>query len=691
MDKKSEPFPVLPNIRISKKLGSGGMSDVYLGIQEKLHRQVAVKVLKPELVKKPEFAERFLVEARTAAKLIHPNILTIFDVNDHGEYNYIVMELLEDSLYERIQNNPRKKLPVEYVLEVSLQLTDALIYAHGEGVIHRDIKSDNIMFRRDATPVLVDFGIARAIRSTDRITKVGTIVGTPYYMSPEQCQGETLDGRSDIYSLGIVIHEMLTGEVPYQARNATGVLIKHIRGRIPVLPRSFKHFQPLMDRMLAKRREERFADGGELKEWLSALQQDGHLGRCLDISETVISGRLRSTEPILDRESTAREWVFRSREPELPEDTREGEEGERPRGKRVRVVFLLLFILFLAGGIYYHIYRPQLAPRLEHWIRRVILPPGNRDLSPDVIRQITTPREPFHPDPLPVPPPSGVFSLAAGTEPGDEPAGNFRLSLPENRWDFADLPPMLKRLERYQARVVTVRQNLRDRQFDQARENIRAARRLFPSPELDTLLAETEYQERETALDRQEEKEAEKLQKEREQADRQAFQQARQADTLAAYRQYRQRFPGGKYRTAAERKIEELKNQKIRDLEHRLSLRSIRFFQSDRPGGSGEEVTFQDRFQRGQTRFIVTQIEFQNNLFTVAPQTTPIRIVYSLKGERDFSFEVIGEVFQDPAAETITYRRGGGFASGNWKTGEYRVEVYTGDFLKGSGSFAITE
>ncbi|UCH97788.1 MAG: serine/threonine protein kinase, partial [Candidatus Aminicenantes bacterium] len=205
-------LPQIPGYRMIKKLGQGGMADVYLGVQEKLQRHVAVKVMIPSLFRDELFSKRFIKEAQTAAQLNHPNIITIHDVGEAEDSYFIVMEYLGESLSNRLRQTGC--LPPKKALKIVKMIASALDYAHKKGFIHRDIKPDNIMFRSDGTVVLVDFGIARAIDSSTHLTRTGMSIGTPHYMSPEQCKGEKIDGRSDIYSLGVQLYEILTGDVP---------------------------------------------------------------------------------------------------------------------------------------------------------------------------------------------------------------------------------------------------------------------------------------------------------------------------------------------------------------------------------------------------------------------------------------------------------------------------------------------
>ncbi len=262
-------LPSIPGYRIEKEIGSGGMATVYLGVQEKLNRRTAIKVLEPLLLKDPNFAKRFLKEAETAANLSHPGIVHIYDVGRSENYYYMVMEYLEGgSIKDRIQRGP---MDPNEAMTIIRQVAAALQYAHDQGYIHRDIKPDNIMFRKDGSTVITDFGIARAVDSTTKLTKTGMSIGTPHYMSPEQARGKTLDGRSDIYALGIVLYEMLTGHVPFDADDSVAIAVKHIQEPVPRLPAQLSRYQGLLDGLLTKEPERRVQSGSKVCELIDAL------------------------------------------------------------------------------------------------------------------------------------------------------------------------------------------------------------------------------------------------------------------------------------------------------------------------------------------------------------------------------------------------------------------------------------
>jgi serine/threonine-protein kinase PpkA len=244
--------------RIQQLLGKGGMASVYLALQESVQREVALKVMAPTLVGE-EFGERFLREARIAARLRHPHVVQVHDVGRSGDWHYIAMEHLSGG--PLLRRDPPRDLP--FTLRAVREIANALDYAHRRGVVHRDIKPDNILLRDDGGAVLTDFGIARASDSA-RMTQVGMIMGTPHYMAPEQASGEPLDGRADLYALGIVFHELLVGRVPFDADDWIAVGLMHLSAPLPQLPPALGTVQPLLDRLLAKKPADRFQSGAEL-------------------------------------------------------------------------------------------------------------------------------------------------------------------------------------------------------------------------------------------------------------------------------------------------------------------------------------------------------------------------------------------------------------------------------------------
>ncbi|MEK6574150.1 MAG: serine/threonine-protein kinase, partial [Chloroflexota bacterium] len=210
-----QPGQQLGPYRIINQIGQGGMATVYKAYHAAMDRYVAVKVLPRQLAESKEFMGRFQQEARTIANLEHPHILPVHDFGESGGITYFVMRFLDTgTLKERIAAG---SLSLAEVDRLFTQLADALGYAHQRGVVHRDIKPSNVLVDARGDVFLTDFGIAKLMEGAAQFTATGAITGTPAYMSPEQARGEKLDQRSDIYSLGIVLYEMVTGRVPFEA------------------------------------------------------------------------------------------------------------------------------------------------------------------------------------------------------------------------------------------------------------------------------------------------------------------------------------------------------------------------------------------------------------------------------------------------------------------------------------------
>jgi len=264
----------IPGYKIIKTLGVGGQATVYLAIQQGFDREVALKVMSPALAADPTFGERFIREAKIVAKLSHARIVTVYDVGESGSFYYLAMEYMRG---KELKSRIALGLKAKEALTIIAKLAQALHFAHKKGYVHRDVKSENILFDDDDQPVLTDFGIAKASNSSTQMTQTGKLIGTPEYMSPEQCRGRKLDGRSDLYSLGIILYEMMTRKVPFYGEDSVSVCIQHVTKPVPQLPARLNHFQWLIDGLLDKNPDGRFQTGQELalaiKNYLTGGQQ----------------------------------------------------------------------------------------------------------------------------------------------------------------------------------------------------------------------------------------------------------------------------------------------------------------------------------------------------------------------------------------------------------------------------------
>jgi len=278
----------VPGHRILRQLGRGGMANVYLAVQESMEREVALKVMLPELgASDPSFSQRFVREAKIIAKLSHPHVNAVYDVGIAGPYHYFTMEYITGG---DLKSRIRQGMSPKAALSILRQITSALAFAHSKGYVHRDVKPENVLFRDSGTAVLTDFGIAKTNDTASSMTATGAIMGTPYYMSPEQAMGREIDQRSDIYSLGAMVFEMFTGKVPYTGDSAISIGIKHLKDPLPQLPPPLHVYQPLLDKFLAKDPAHRFQTGEEAMAAIDALASGANT---LAMSATAMNSPVR--------------------------------------------------------------------------------------------------------------------------------------------------------------------------------------------------------------------------------------------------------------------------------------------------------------------------------------------------------------------------------------------------------------
>jgi len=268
--------PTVGRYEIVKELGQGAMGIVYEAMDPKINRRLAIKTIRfsDEFEEKrvKEVKERFLKEAEIAGQLSHPSIVSIYDVGEDYDLTYLAMEFLTGS--DLVQYCEKGSLlPLKKVLQVVNETADALDYAHNNGVIHRDVKPANIMLLKNGKISVTDFGIAKAVSSSQ--TKSGVVLGTPNYMSPEQINGQQIDGRSDIFALGVVLFELLTGQVPFRGKNMTNLLYNITQARHPsvreINPKVPKACEQIIDKALAKSPDKRFQRAGEFANYLKAI------------------------------------------------------------------------------------------------------------------------------------------------------------------------------------------------------------------------------------------------------------------------------------------------------------------------------------------------------------------------------------------------------------------------------------
>jgi len=266
-DERTGIHPLIRGYRFIGKLSASSHSAIYLAEKESSGQEVILKVLRqvPDVADSIGAFDRFLQEYELIAEIEHPNIVKIFDLGVGDDHAHIAMEYLDGGdMKQRIARGINEPDAVRYLR----QIASALDRVHAVGILHRDLKPGNIMLRRDDSVALIDFGLAKRMRLKMEITDSGEIFGTPYYMSPEQGHGNDIDVRSDIYSLGVIFFEMLTGRKPYRADTAMGIIYMHAKAPVPLLAPRLARYQALLNMMLAKRPEDRLQSAAEVEEWL---------------------------------------------------------------------------------------------------------------------------------------------------------------------------------------------------------------------------------------------------------------------------------------------------------------------------------------------------------------------------------------------------------------------------------------
>jgi len=294
------PPRTIGQYQITERLATGGAGEVYAGIDTKVGREVAIKFLRPELASDPSWVDRFLAEAKSLGRLNHPNIATLYALPQEDDHVCMIMELVRGRTVEQIIEDRRGPLGTKESLAILAQVADGLSYAHEEGVIHRDIKPSNLMVTESGRVKIMDFGIAR-VRGSDRMTRVGSAVGTALYMSPEQFEGSEGDERSDIYSLAIVLYELLAGAPPFKGTNEFELFRAH-RGTQPppLIPRIAGVEPPLESAImtaLSKRPEQRFPSMRSFSDATGATLLRGDASGIIKVQARLAQGQAAAHEP----------------------------------------------------------------------------------------------------------------------------------------------------------------------------------------------------------------------------------------------------------------------------------------------------------------------------------------------------------------------------------------------------------
>jgi len=410
----------LGQYEVLAELGAGGMATVYLAHDLQLDRRVAIKLMHPALIAGEGMAERFLLEARTAAGLSHPHIIPIYAVRVEEDLLFFVMKFVEGRPLDSIIAK-EAPLPEEMVRQIISEVAGALGYAHHRGVIHRDIKPANIMISTDGQPILTDFGIAK-VADKQGLTMTGATIGTPIYMSPEQCNALPLSGASDQYSLGIMAYEMLTGRPPFDADSVMTIMYKHInepvmpvREKIPGCP---PDLSAAIDRMLAKEPADRFPDITDVAKTLQSPSTTGENNVRTQLVQFALKGANRE---VLKRVSTPRSPIPSMVRPQSRIAPRTVATPTEP--KRSRTPMLIGAVVVALGAVALAITQPwksRVGPTSQDSIASVVTQPGPDTSSaavapPPVVDTPSTPVQSSTPPPRTTtrPPPATVTAPAS--------------------------------------------------------------------------------------------------------------------------------------------------------------------------------------------------------------------------------------------------------------------------------------
>ena len=329
-----------------ERIGEGGMSVVYKSRDKLLNRFVAIKILKPEFINDNKFIESFRRESQAAASMTHPNIVNIYDVGKEGNIHYIVMELIEG---RALSDYIHEQGPMAYpkVIAISKQIAAALAFAHQNHIIHRDVKPHNIMMTPNGTAKITDFGIAKAVNAATLVENTdGGIIGSVHYFSPEQARGGYVDEKSDIYSLGIVMYEMLTGNVPFDGDNPVNIALMHINGEMPRPSQVVGGVPPALEHIIMKCTDKypinRYASADELIEALNNVDY----ARSVAGESALMGGVAAETSPY---DGPIAETGYEDGED--PDEDEPGKDAKKKKGKKTGIIIAIIVAALVAGGL----------------------------------------------------------------------------------------------------------------------------------------------------------------------------------------------------------------------------------------------------------------------------------------------------------------------------------------------------
>jgi beta-lactam-binding protein with PASTA domain/tRNA A-37 threonylcarbamoyl transferase component Bud32 len=344
--------------RVDDRLGNGGMAIVYRGTDLLLRRRVAIKVLRDQFALDDDFVKRFEYEAQAAAKLSHPNVVNVYDFGREENCYYIVMELVEgETLAEMLRNG--KRIPESVAIDYTTQVAAGLAFAHRQDLLHRDVKPANILVTHDDVVKLGDFGIARAVaEGAIGVTQPGMVMGSVAYISPEQAQGKELDQRSDLYSLGVVLYQMVAGRLPFNGETPVAVALKHVTEPVPAIDAAALHISPalasIIEKLLQKRPQDRFASAAELGRALRESREQptvtvGAATRANGEEPTSSFGAVRAPQPPPRRSAAPDRPVGPATALLDADDDDHGDHHDGPDPRWI-VAVIAAFVLAIAAG-----------------------------------------------------------------------------------------------------------------------------------------------------------------------------------------------------------------------------------------------------------------------------------------------------------------------------------------------------
>jgi formylglycine-generating enzyme required for sulfatase activity len=359
----NKEYPNIPGYKIKEVLGRGGMGIVYLAIQESLNRLVALKVTLPSLGEQDEsFNQRFVQEANITASLNNSHIITIYDSGVFDQSSYMSMEYVSTGNLDDVDRNTMNE---KQICELFIDICRGLAAAHKADLVHRDIKPDNILINEDGKAIVTDFGIVKSLNLSSALTKTGLTIGTPKYMSPEQILAKPLDGRSDLYSVGVMFYDFLEGRVPFDDLTPAAIHIQHLQSEPKNLSKANQRYQPIINKLLMKEKEDRYSTANELINDLQIIVSNYS-------GDTTITDNDNRTEISFS--------TIRKGEPPFKPRLKPEKESSNSKHKRIPILKYALILLVITGlgtGGYFYSQKNEIFTDCADCPNMVVIPAGS--------------------------------------------------------------------------------------------------------------------------------------------------------------------------------------------------------------------------------------------------------------------------------------------------------------------------